>query len=71
VLKEVLYIKFSFITSQMFGNKVERASFWYSEFDRFRDLSTCRDLPVLYPQKKHTTLAQKLFRREPAITKFD
>lgn len=45
--------------------------FQYSEFDRSRGISTCRDLPVLYPQKVHLTLAQKLFRREPAITKLD
>ena len=45
--------------------------FRYSEFDRSRDVSTCRDLPVLYPQKVHQTLAQKLFRREPAITRLD
>ena len=43
--------------------------FRYSEFDRSRDVSTCRDLPVLYPLKVHLTLAQKLFRREPAITR--
>jgi len=41
---------------------------WYSEFNRFSDLATCPNLPVLYPQRKHTTLALKLFRREPAIT---
>ena len=45
--------------------------FGYSEFDRSRDLSTCQDLPVLYPPKVISTLAQKLFRREPAITRFD
>ena len=45
--------------------------FEYSEFDRFCDLSTCQNLPVLYPSKVITTLAQKLFRREPAITRFD
>ena len=45
--------------------------FLYSEFDRFCDLSTCQNLPVLYPRKVNTTLAQKLFRREPAITRFD
>ena len=27
--------------------------------------------PVLYPQGKHATPTQKLFRREPAITEFD
>ena len=45
--------------------------FGYSEFDRSRDLSTCQDLPVLYPPKVISTLALKLFRREPAITRFD
>ena len=45
--------------------------FEYSEFDRFCDLSTCQNLPVLYPSKVISTLAQKLFRREPAITRFD
>ena len=43
----------------------------YSEFDRSCGISTCQDLPVLYPQKVHSTLAQKLFRREPAITRLD
>ena len=43
----------------------------YSEFDRSRDLATFRDLPVLYPGRVRLTLAQKLFRREPAITKLD
>ena len=46
-------------------------NFPYSEFDRSRGLSLCRDLPVLYPGKEHMTLAQKLFRREPAITRLD
>jgi hypothetical protein len=41
------------------------------EFDKFREIAPCRNFPVLYPQKKHVTLAQKLFRREPAITRFD
>src|SRR3569832_1496300 len=44
---------------------------WYSEFDRFRVLADCRNLPVLYPQGEHTTQARKLFRRKPAITGFD
>src|ERR1700704_4164403 len=44
---------------------------WYSEFDRGSDLSICPLLPVLYPQREHTTQARKLFRREPAITEFD
>ncbi len=44
---------------------------WYSEFDRFREIAPCRNLPVLYPQYEHVTLALKLFRREPAITRID
>ena len=44
---------------------------WYSEFDRFFRLATSKNLPVLYPQRKHTTLVLKLFRREPAIAQFD
>ena len=44
---------------------------WYSEFDRGSGLSTYPLLPVLYPQREHTTQARKLFRREPAITTFD
>ena len=47
------------------------ACFWYSEFDRTDEISPCSVLPVLYPQKEHLTLAQKLFRREPAISRFD
>ncbi len=43
----------------------------YSEFDRSCDISICQDLPVLYPRRVHSTLAQKLFRREPAITRLD
>src|SRR3989344_1490492 len=35
------------------------------------DIAACPILPVLYPQRKHLTLALKLFRREPAITRFD
>ena len=46
-------------------------NYWYSEFDRFSGLSTCLDLPVLYPQQEHMTRTQKLFRRKPAITEFD
>ena len=45
--------------------------FEYSEFDRFCEISPCQNLPVLYPSKVISTLAQKLFRREPAITRFD
>src|SRR3989344_5907592 len=44
---------------------------WYSEFDRISGLSTCPNLPVLYPHIQFATRTQKLFRREPAITKFD
>jgi hypothetical protein len=44
---------------------------WYSEFDRGSGLSAYPLLPVLYPQREHTTQARKLFRREPAITEFD
>ena len=43
----------------------------YSKFDWSNGLSTYLDHPELYPQEEHTTLALKLFRREPAITKFD
>ena len=43
----------------------------YSEFDRCREISPCRYLPVLYPSREHLTLTQKLFRREPASTRFD
>ena len=43
----------------------------YSEFDRSCGISTCQDLPVLYPPRVNLTLAQKLFRREPAITRLD
>ena len=46
-------------------------NFAYSEFDRSSEISPCPDLPVLYPQREHATLAQKLFRREPAITRLD
>ena len=46
-------------------------NFWYSEFDRSDEVSPYSHLPVLYPQKEHATLTLKLFRREPAITKFD
>ena len=49
----------------------EEFNLWYSEFDRIRVISDCRILPVLYPQREHTTQARKLFRREPAITRFD
>src|SRR3989344_4991104 len=59
------------INKYMSDKKVRRVNFWYSEFDRFREIAPCRNLPVLYPQKKHLTLALKLFRREPAITRFD
>ena len=45
--------------------------FWYSKFDWSNGLSTYLDHPELYPQKERTTLALKLFRREPAITRFD
>src|SRR3989344_3190348 len=44
---------------------------WYSEFDRINEIAPCLILPVLYPREKHQTPAQKLFRREPAITRFD
>ena len=44
---------------------------WYSEFDRIDEVSPYSILPVLYPQQEHQTLTLKLFRREPAITKFD
>ena len=44
---------------------------WYSEFDRTNEISPYLVLPVLYPQGDHTTLSQKIFRREPAITRFD
>ena len=44
---------------------------WYSEFDRVSDLSACPILPVLYPQRVILTLCLNIFRREPAITKFD
>jgi hypothetical protein len=44
---------------------------WYSEFDKFLHLAASRNFPVLYPQREHTTLVQKLFRREPAIARFD
>jgi len=43
----------------------------YSEFDRTCEISPCQVLPVLYPSREHATLTQKLFRREPAITKLD
>ena len=45
--------------------------YWYSEFDRTDEVSPCSVLPVLYPQQVIQTLTLKLFRREPAITKFD
>ncbi len=44
---------------------------WYSEFDRNDEVSPYSFLPVLYPQQVIQTLTLKLFRREPAITKFD
>jgi len=44
---------------------------WYSKFDWSNGISTYLDHPELYPHKEHATLALKLFRREPAITKFD
>ena len=43
----------------------------YSEFDRSREISPVRDLPVLYPVRVRPTQTQKFFRREPAITRFD
>ena len=43
----------------------------YSEFDRSCELSPCQDLPVLYPSGERATLCLNIFRREPAITRFD
>ena len=45
--------------------------FRYSEFDWFAEITPCANHPVLYPRKVQRTLSQKIFRREPAITKFD
>jgi len=53
------------------GNKGVGVYSWYSEFDSIDEISPCSILPVLYPQEVNQTLTQKLFRREPAITRFD
>ena len=34
-------------------------NFWYSEFDRIREIAPCRNLPVLYPQKKTLNASPK------------
>ena len=44
---------------------------WYSEFDRSVGLSAFTNHPVLYPHDYVTAPVVKLFRREPAITRFD
>jgi len=53
------------------GKVSVRVYFRYSEFDRNDEVSPYSFLPVLYPRKVHPALTQKLFRREPAIAKFD
>ena len=45
--------------------------FWYSEFDWNDEIAPYSFHPVALPPKERKTLALKLFRREPAITKFD
>jgi hypothetical protein len=43
----------------------------YSEFGRRDEISPYSNLPVLYPLEEHLTLYLNIFRREPAISKFD
>src|SRR3989338_6022734 len=65
----LLYELYNFMN---FINSVRSTAFFrYSEFDRFSGLSTCPNLPVLYPRKEHSTLCLNIFRREPAITRLD
>ena len=52
------------LTAMLFTN-------WYSEFGKSGEPKPYSDYPVLYPQWEHITLYLNIFRREPAITRFD
>src|SRR3989344_8654073 len=46
-------------------------SLWHSEFDWFSWRKANEHHSVLYLQRYYIVLSRKIFRREPAITRFD